>query len=99
MSFPGATLPLTAPAPSGSSTVQAKEVPGISAVRVILVFPLWQIVVSVAIQIVTVIAVMWLAAKAFRMGMLMYGKPLTPRALWHALREGRTTLTVAHDEA
>lgn len=57
--------------------------------------PLWQMLLSIAIQIVSVIAVMWLGAKAFRLGMLMYGKPLTPRTLWRALREGRTTMTTA----
>jgi len=29
----------------------------------------------------------------------MYGKPLTPRTLWVALREGRVTLTSAPAEA
>jgi ABC-2 type transport system permease protein len=57
--------------------------------------PAWQIVLSVGIQLVTVVAVMWLAAKVFRLGMLMYGKPLTPRTFWLALREGRSTLTSA----
>ncbi len=60
--------------------------------------PLWQIVTSLAIQVVSVVAVMWLSAKVFRLGMLMYGKPLTPRTLIQALREGRTTLTTASDE-
>jgi hypothetical protein len=45
-----------------------------------------------------VIIVMWLAAKVFRLGMLMYGKRLTPRIMWQALREGRTTLTTASTE-
>jgi ABC-2 type transport system permease protein len=60
--------------------------------------PTWQIVLSVAIQIVSVIGVMWLSAKVFRLGMLMYGKALTPRTLWQALREGKTTLTTASTE-
>ncbi len=60
--------------------------------------PVWQVILSVTIQVVSVIIVMWLAAKVFRLGMLMYGKPLTPRALWQALREGRTTLTTASTE-
>jgi len=60
--------------------------------------PVWQIALSLAIQVVTVIVVMWAAAKIFRMGMLMYGKMLTPRAFWRALREGRTTLTTASTE-
>lgn len=57
--------------------------------------PAWQIATSLVIQIVSVVAMMWLAAKIFRLGMLMYGKRLTPRAFWNALREGRTTLTTA----
>lgn len=60
--------------------------------------PTWQILLSVGIQIASVLVVMWLAAKVFRLGMLMYGKPLTPRALWQALREGHVTLTTATDE-
>lgn len=61
--------------------------------------PAWQMALSVAVQALSVLAVMWLAAKVFRLGMLMYGKPLTPRTLWHALREGRVTLTTAPDYA
>lgn len=60
--------------------------------------PTWQIALSLAIQVVSVMAVMWLAAKVFRLGMLMYGKRLSPRALWQAIREGRTTLTTASDD-
>lgn len=59
--------------------------------------PLWQTALSLVIQVASVAGVMWLAAKVFRLGMLMYGKPLTPRVLWSALREGRTVLTTASD--
>jgi ABC-2 type transport system permease protein len=62
--------------------------------------PLWQIALSLAIQIVATLAVMWLSAKVFRLGMLMYGKRLSLRAVWQALREGRVVLTAAPtDEA
>ncbi len=57
--------------------------------------PTWQIALSLVVQAVTTVALVWLAAKVFRLGMLMYGKPLTPRTLWAALKEGRTTLTTA----
>ncbi len=59
--------------------------------------PAWQIGVSVGIQALTVVAVVALSAKVFRLGMLMYGKMLTPRALWQALRSGQRTLTSAGD--
>lgn len=57
--------------------------------------PAWQIGLSLAVQVLAAWGVMWLAVRVFRLGMLMYGKPLTPRALWQALREGRATLTTA----
>jgi ABC-2 type transport system permease protein len=57
--------------------------------------PTWQIALSVAVQAAAVIVAMWLAAKTFRLGMLMYGKRLTPRELWQAIREGRTVMTTA----
>ena len=60
--------------------------------------PAWQIGLSLVLQVIAVLGVMWLAARVFRLGMLMYGKPLTPRTLWRALREGRTTLTTASVE-
>ena len=60
--------------------------------------PIWQIVLCVVIQVVSVFVVMWLAAKVFRLGMLMYGKRLSPGELWRALREGRVVLTTASPE-
>jgi ABC-2 type transport system permease protein len=51
--------------------------------------PSWQIAVSLALQAVSTIGVMWLAAKVFRLGMLMYGKALTPRLFWKAWRQGQ----------
>jgi ABC-2 type transport system permease protein len=60
--------------------------------------PAWQIGASLAVQVISVVVVMWLAAKVFRLGMLMYGKSLSPRTLLTALREGHTTLTTASTE-
>ena len=36
--------------------------------------PLWQILLSLGIEIATVIALMWVTARIYRVGMLMYGK-------------------------
>ena len=36
--------------------------------------PLWQILLSFGIGVVTVVGLMWLAARIYRVGMLMYGK-------------------------
>ncbi|MGH7811339.1 MAG: ABC transporter permease, partial [Candidatus Binatia bacterium] len=46
--------------------------------------PAWQIAVSIALLVVTIIGVIWIAAKIYRVGMLMYGKrPTIPElAKW-----------------
>jgi ABC-2 type transport system permease protein len=49
--------------------------------------PLWQIGVSMVSLIASTIGVLWLAAVVFRLGMLMYGKVLTPKLLWQAIRQ------------
>lgn len=36
--------------------------------------PLWQIIVSILLMILTFFGIMWLAAKIYRVGILMYGK-------------------------
>lgn len=37
--------------------------------------PVWQVVASIVIGIITVLALIWVTAKIFRVGVLMYGKP------------------------
>jgi ABC-type Na+ efflux pump permease subunit len=37
--------------------------------------PWWQVWVSIAIGVMSVVAALWFAAKVFRIGLLMYGKP------------------------
>ena len=39
--------------------------------------PLWQVLVSVVLMIVTVVVVVWGAGKIFRTGLLMQGKSAT----------------------
>jgi ABC-2 type transport system permease protein len=36
--------------------------------------PVWQIVLSIVLNLVTILALIWLAAKIYRVGVLMYGK-------------------------
>jgi ABC-2 type transport system permease protein len=38
--------------------------------------PIWQVIVSVAILVLSATAALWLAGRAFRLGMLRYGKRL-----------------------
>ncbi len=86
--------------PNGTLPVVLSFIPFTAAISLILrlglgALPAWQLWLSIAIQLASVLAVMWLGAKAFRLGMLMYGKRLTPRALFMALRQGQKTLTSA----
>ena len=39
--------------------------------------PVWQIALSLVIGFATVVLLMWLAARIYRVGMLMYGKRAT----------------------
>ena len=46
--------------------------------------PLWQIALSILLMIGTILGAVWLAAKLYRVGVLMYGKrpTLTEMAIW-----------------
>jgi ABC-2 type transport system permease protein len=45
------------------------------------VIPAWQIALSMVIGFAAVFVAIWAAAKIFRVGVLMYGKPPTPATL------------------
>jgi len=46
------------------------------------ILPAWQIALSSAIQVLCAVAAIWLAGRAFRLGMLRYGKRLSWRELF-----------------
>ncbi len=48
--------------------------------------PLWQLIVSVLLLIITFIGIVWLAAKIYRVGILMYGKKPTYKELYKWLK-------------
>jgi ABC-2 type transport system permease protein len=48
--------------------------------------PLWQVGISVALSIATVVAFFWMTAKIFRVGILSYGKRPSPAELWRWLK-------------
>ncbi len=48
--------------------------------------PYWQIAVSMVLMIVTFIAFVWMAAKVYRTGILMYGKKTSWKEMWKWLR-------------
>ncbi|GAB6284348.1 MAG: ABC transporter permease [Methanoregula sp.] len=62
--------------------------PFIAMVRLTLVtVPPHEIVVSIAILVLTIVILIRLAARIFRMGMLSYGKRVTFREVWGFLKE------------
>lgn len=48
--------------------------------------PTWQIIVSTALLIITAIGSLWLAGRVFRLGMLRYGKRMSWREIFLAVR-------------
>ena len=48
--------------------------------------PLWQLLTSIAVLIITFIGIVWLAAKIYRVGILMYGKKPTYKELFKWLK-------------
>jgi len=50
------------------------------------IIPLWQIALSWFISVITGIAIIWVASRVFRLGMLRYGQRITFKAAFTALR-------------
>ena len=48
--------------------------------------PVWQLLLSISLLVITFIAIVWLAAKIYRVGILMYGKKPTYKELWKWLK-------------
>ena len=49
--------------------------------------PAWQILLSLTIGFATVIGLVWLASRIYRIGMLMYGKKATIPEVWRWIRQ------------
>lgn len=61
--------------------------PMVSLLRMALAeVPLWQLLVALALIVVSLIGSIWFVAHIFRAAMLLYGQTLRPRAIWQALR-------------
>ena len=48
--------------------------------------PIWQVLLSLLLLLLTFIAIVWLAAKIYRVGILMYGKKPTYKELYKWLK-------------
>jgi len=49
--------------------------------------PLWQILLSLGIGVATIVGLVWLASRIYRVGMLMYGKKATIPEVWRWVRQ------------
>ncbi|MCF6279810.1 MAG: ABC transporter permease [Flavobacteriaceae bacterium] len=60
--------------------------PIVMLMRIPFGVPWWQIAISITLLIVTFVGVIWLAAKIYRVGILMYGKKPTYKELYKWLK-------------
>src|SRR5438270_1566371 len=49
--------------------------------------PLWQILLSLGIGLATIVGLVWVASRIYRVGMLMYGKKATIPEVWRWVRQ------------
>ncbi len=56
--------------------------PIVMVARIPFDVPAWEIVLSMALMIVTIIGSVWMAAKIYRTGILMYGKKSSYKEIW-----------------
>jgi ABC-2 type transport system permease protein len=49
--------------------------------------PFWQIALSAALTALGIVVLVWLAARVYRIGMLMYGKRATIPEIWKWIRQ------------
>jgi ABC-2 type transport system permease protein len=75
-------FPTVLESPEGTLAVAMSMIPGISPLImflriVVLTPPMWQIVLSIALLVLGLLAAVWLAARIYRVGILMYGKKPT----------------------
>jgi len=60
--------------------------PIVMLMRIPFGVPWWQIIISLLLLVLTFIAVVWLAAKVYRVGILMYGKKINYKELMKWIR-------------
>jgi ABC-2 type transport system permease protein len=60
--------------------------PIVMMVRLPFDVPMWQIVLSLSVLVLTFIGTTWMAGKIYRTGILMYGKKVTWKEMWKWLR-------------
>jgi len=86
--------------PDGAAPVALSIIPFTAPMAMIIRYglttvPMWQLALSMGLLLLTTMGVMWLSARFFRWGLLMYGKRFNLRTVW-AVMTGRAEVgTVA----
>jgi len=60
--------------------------PIVMLMRIPFGVPWWQIAISLTLLILTFLGVVWVAAKVYRVGILMYGKKVSYKELYKWLK-------------
>jgi ABC-2 type transport system permease protein len=86
-------FPAVLESPDGALAVTMSMIPGMSPLImflriVVLTPPLWQIALSIALLALGILGVVWVAARVYRVGILMYGKKPTFPELVKWVRHG-----------
>jgi ABC-2 type transport system permease protein len=85
--------PAVLQSPDGPLAVATSMIPGMSPLImflriVVLTPPMWQILLSIALLVLGILGVVWIAARVYRVGILMYGKRPTFPELVRWVRHG-----------
>jgi ABC-2 type transport system permease protein len=88
--------------PNGTASIMLSMIPLTAPISMLMrmgftAVPVWQIALSLSILFVTMLVVVWVSARIFRWGLLLYGKRLTPRELWRAIRSKPEMATTAQE--
>ena len=83
-------LPLVMDNPSGTAAFWLSIIPFTSPVAMMVRLPfgvpVWELTLSVALMLVSIIFCVWLAAKIYRTAILLYGKKISYREIWKWLK-------------
>lgn len=83
-------LPLVMDNPSGTAAFWLSLIPFTSPVAMMVRLPfgvpVWELTLSVALMLVSIIFCVWLAAKIYRTAILLYGKKISYREIWKWLK-------------
>ena len=104
--IPFIVFPLFILSPESPITLALSLIPFTAPITMIIrlslgAVPIWQLVASFSILLLTAVVVVWGAARVFRWSLLLYGKRPTPRELWRVIRGTQDTRigTVAQEQS